>query len=190
MSNLLPALEMPPLTGLEPVLCQACDNWFAPNASWRCPCGAMAAYGVQPGTCPDCHALAPAVRAGNVVRSLCRCRFTAAERLRLEARWRELDREDREVADLLAGRRPRTSGQTTLADDAPVRDWWPDLAAMVPAHIDRAAILDHAKACCNDFSLARVVDALRCVLERIQRRQTAVNSPKYITGALERELGR
>lgn len=185
MAELLKASTLPPLTDTEPVYCQGCESWFTPDASWRCPCGALAAYAVQPGTCPDCGNAALMVRKGNTVRlSLCRCTLTAEERLALEKRWRELD-----DAEKVPARPALPAAKPTLAEDAPVRDWWPPLAELLPSHIDRAEMLESVRVHQNDFPLALVVSALRRILERIRRAGTQVGSHRYLHNALSRELG-
>lgn len=192
MGKLAPALGLPPLMDTNPVFCQDCGDWFTPDDTWRCPCGCIAAFAVQPGTCQACGQPAEMVRNGNIVRSLCRCLLDAPARLKLEDRWREVEREDQEVADQLAGvRKPRArpAGPPRLADDAPLRDWWPDLLELIPSHLPTGPILDHVEGYRDDYPLCHIVDSLRRVLERIQRKGTEVGAPSYITSALSRELG-
>lgn len=188
MTDFKPAVRLPAVTDAEPVYCPACEQWFAPNPDWRCDCGLRAIYAVQPGTCPTCLQPALMLRSGCQIATLCRCAQSGEERLALEARWRELDQED---ADEAAGivRRPGRKAEPGLPDDAPLRDWWPPLLELLPGHIDRGPILDAVEVHREDFPLATVVGSLRRVLERVQRNQTTVGSPRYITGALARELG-
>lgn len=186
MTDFRPALNLPPVTSDEPCYCQNCERWFSPSPSWLCDCGQIAAFAVQPGTCLECRQPALHLRNGCSVRSLCRCTLTAEQRVALEGRWREL--EDEEAQGNTPRPRPRQA-RPELADDAPPRDWWPALAELLPAHIDRAVIRDHLELLRCDYPLAQIVAALRRVLERIARRQTSVGSPAYITSALARELG-
>lgn len=193
MGQLQIAQALPPLTSAEPVYCQECRGWFEPDRTWRCPgCEAMAAFAVQPGYCPTCFEPANDVRLGHELRTLCRCVLAPAKRAEVEARWAEMDREDQEIADQLAGvrkPRPTPAGPPRLPDDAPLRDWWPDLLELMPRHLATGPILDHVEGHREDFPLQHIVDCLRRVLERIQRKGTEVGAPSYITAALSRELG-
>ena len=193
MGQLQSALGLPPLTSSEPVYCPDCVEWFYPDATWRCPsCRAVAAFAVQPGVCPNCSEPANDVRNGHQLRTLCRCALTPDKLAEVEARWVELELEDQAVADQLAGVRkpkPAPAGPPRLPDDAPLRDWWPDLLELIPSHLATGSILEHVEGHREDFPLWHVVDCLRRVLERIKRKGTEVGSPSYITAALSRELG-
>lgn len=185
-------MSLPPVTSDEPVYCQACGSWFTPNPDWLCDCGECAAFAIQPGCCQACGQVCQVLRDGHRERSLCRCLWSAEQLAALEVRQAEMAREDQAEADLLAGKRPTRASKParpTLPDDAPLRDWWPPLLELLPTHIDRGPILDHVEAHREDYPLQVVVDALRRVLERVQRSGKTIGSPGYITAGLARELG-
>lgn len=176
----------------RPVYCQECEQWFQPDASWLCPCGQRAAHAVQPGVCGACDQPANLVRTGHRLRTLCRCRETPAHRAMCEARWAEVEAEERREAEI-AGRlaKPRKAKAERapgLAEYAPVRDWWPGLMDLLPGHIDKERVFQSLDLARNDFTLESVVGACRRILERIKRKGTQVGSHAYLQSALEREL--
>lgn len=191
MGELLIHTALPPLTDTNPVFCQSCERWFEPDKTWRCAaCGDLAAFACQPGTCENCDEPCLVKRDGNQLAPLCRCLWSPGKLAEAEARWADLEVIEQLEADILAGRRPeKKAGPPTLPDDAPARDWWPELLELIPSHLDRSNILDTIEAYRDDFPLHTLVSSLRTVLKRIKRRNTSVGSSSYILSALDRELG-
>lgn len=92
----------------ELIFCQECGNWFQPDATWRCTCGFIAAFAIQPGICERCRGKCNCIRDGHRVRALCLCHETPEQRrLRLERDRRESEKLERERLALENAQRQR-----------------------------------------------------------------------------------
>lgn len=182
MPKLQAAFPLPELTCTDPVFCQECAVWFTPDRTWRCECGEVAAYGVQPGTCDRCGDYALMLRDGHRLRSLCRCAWSVAQLAELAERWRQLDEDDKAPA-------PRPRPTPVQLEDQPVESWWPEVAQLLPpvaaSQNALARVWMHRD---EGYSLASVLASLRTVCNRIREKGTKVSSEAYVFKALETQL--